>query len=544
MSQDKIKTFRYDRERMRERTLEAPVWIHFGAGNLFRAFPARLAEQLLNEGHTDKGVIVVEGFDKEIVQRIYRPYKDVYWNAVLESDGKCTIEKVGSIAASFTAAPGTPEDWNRLKELFTKPSLQMVSFTITEKGYSLENGKGELLPEVEEDLRWGLQSPGSYMGRVTALLYERFLKGGASLALVSMDNCSENGDRLYEAVTRIASGWVNNGFCPEEFLHYLQDKNRVSYPITMIDKITPSPMPEIGEKISLLETEFSQGSFKVLETARGTKIAPFVNSEVCEYLVIEDTFPNGRPRLEKCGVYFTDRESVERVERMKVGCCLNPLHTALAICGTLLGYKTMAEAMRDEDLERLIAHLAYREGMPVLLPQKVIEPESFLYDVLKKRLPNPYMGDKLERIATDTSQKLGVRFGGTIKAHEVARLGSAKDLICVPLVFAAWLRYLSGTDDSGNSFTISPDRGNVKALEAVKEVTENFKEKHVLKEILTGSEKLRAVMEDENIWGVNLISCGLDNRVYDYYLAMNCGEGSVRNMIKRAVKREDSYGYR
>ena len=68
-------------------------------------------------------------------------------------------------------------------------------------------------------------------------------------------------------------------------------------------------------------------------TGKNTWIAPFVNSEECEYLVIEDSFPNGRPRLEESGIYMTDRDTVNKVEKMKVCTCLNPLHTAMSIMG-------------------------------------------------------------------------------------------------------------------------------------------------------------------------------------------------------------------
>ena len=66
-------------------------------------------------------------------------------------------------------------------------------------------------------------------------------------------------------------------------------------------------------------------------TERGTYIAPFVNGEEAQYLVIEDRFPNGRPPLEEAGVYLTDRETVEKSERMKVTACLNPLHTSMSL---------------------------------------------------------------------------------------------------------------------------------------------------------------------------------------------------------------------
>ena len=52
-------------------------------------------------------------------------------------------------------------------------------------------------------------------------------------------------------------------------------------------------------------------------TGKKTYIAPFVNAEKPQYLVIEDSFSNGRPALEKgFGVYMADRNTVNLSERM------------------------------------------------------------------------------------------------------------------------------------------------------------------------------------------------------------------------------------
>ncbi|MCH5253267.1 MAG: mannitol dehydrogenase family protein, partial [Lachnospiraceae bacterium] len=173
---------------------------------------------------------------------------------------------------------------------FRAPSLQMASFTITEKGYSLVDGKGEILPAIKEDLKNGPEKPGSYLGKVCALVYERYLEGALPLAMVSMDNCSHNGDKLKNAVVSFAEAWVKNGKAVEGFLAYVQDGSRLSFPWSMIDKITPRPDPQVEK---LLEADNIDGLEKAV-TSKNTWVAPFVNAEECQYLVIEDAFPNGR----------------------------------------------------------------------------------------------------------------------------------------------------------------------------------------------------------------------------------------------------------
>lgn len=128
-------------------------------------------------------------------------------------------------------------------------------------------------------------------------------------------------------------------------------------------------------------------------TGKNTYIAPFVNTEKPQYLVIEDDFPAGRPPLEKAGVLFTSRDTVNAVERMKVCTCLNPLHTALAIFGCLLGHTSIAGEMADPDLRDFVTTMAYEEGMPVVIDPGVIEPKAFLEEVLTQRFPNPFIPD-------------------------------------------------------------------------------------------------------------------------------------------------------
>ena len=149
---------------------------------------------------------------------------------------------------------------------------------------------------------------------------------------------------------------------------------------------------------------------------------------------------------------FTDRETVDKVEKMKVCTCLNPLHTALAVFGCLLGYELISEEMKDETLRKLVEKIGYTEGLPVVVDPKIIAPKDFIDTVLNVRIPNPFMPDTPQRIATDTSQKLAIRFGETIKAYAASKELNVKDLTGIPLVFAGWLRYLTGIDDNGKKF--------------------------------------------------------------------------------------------
>ena len=214
---------KFDREAVKAKTAAEPTWVHFGAGNIFRAFPAAILQQVLDSGKYDRGVIVAESFDYEIIDKAYRPYDNLSLLVCLQSTG--TIEKkvIASVTESLKADPQFTEDWARLVEIFQKPSLQMVSFTITEKGYGFNAA----------DLERGMNAQFA-MGKVTALLYERYKAGALPLTLQSMDNCSHNGDKVKAGVYAYAEKWAEMGLVPAGFVDYVKDESKVSYPWSMI----------------------------------------------------------------------------------------------------------------------------------------------------------------------------------------------------------------------------------------------------------------------------------------------------------------------
>ena len=120
----------YDREAMITRTKESPCWVHFGAGNIFRAFQANTAQELLNNGTFDRGVIVAESFDYEIIDKAYQPYDNLSLLVCLKSTGEIEKKVVASVTESLKADYSFGADWARLVEIFQNPSLQMISFTI------------------------------------------------------------------------------------------------------------------------------------------------------------------------------------------------------------------------------------------------------------------------------------------------------------------------------------------------------------------------------------------------------------------------------
>jgi len=505
---------RFDRVAVRERTRKAPVWLHFGAGNIFRALPAVMQQRLLDKGLQDRGIIVAEGYDYEIIDSAYTAYDDLSVSVTLRADGKIDKTVVASVVESLKT---DDNGMLRLRQIFAAGSLQLVSFTITEKGYNLYGSDGALLPGIREDIGAGASKPQSYLGKLAALCLHRYRNGAASLALVSLDNCSRNGTLLFEAVKFFADAWVESGVAEEGFLSYVEDPARLAFPWSMIDKITPRPDDSVAQMLKDAGFDGATGTV----TEKNTFIAPFVNSEESEYLVIEDAFPNGRPPLEEEGVKFTGRETVEKTERMKVGTCLNPLHTGLAVFGCLLSYTRISDTMKDELLLRLVRRIA-DEGLPVVVDPKIISPADFIDTVINVRLPNPFMPDTPQRIATDTSQKISVRFGETLKSYKRNAL-DVGELRAIPLVLAGWCRYLMGVDDNDDPFDISPDP----MLDVLKPVFAQVR----LGESFDCEALLRPILSNDAIFGVDLFEAGISGKVTEYFKEMISAVGAVRRTL-------------
>ena len=475
----------FDVAKVQEYSKDNPVWIHAGPGNIFRGFVASLQQTLLNEGLQQSGIQTVSFHGADLIDKIYKPHDSLTMEVTLLPDKSVELKVIGSVVAGYEVSGKRPDDCKTIREMFCKKSLQLFSYTITEKGYALKGIDGNYLPIVEEDFVNGPAKCHHAMSITAALLWERYQNGAYPIAVVSMDNCSHNGDKVKDAVLTIAKVWQEKGFVNKGFIDYLTDSSKVSFPWTMIDKITPRPDPEI---VALLK---DRGIIDMdpIKTERGTFIAPFVNAEKPQYLIVEDAFPNGRPPLEKAGVLFTDKQGVDLCERMKVTTCLNPLHTALAVYGCVLGYERISAEMDDADLVKLIKTLGYDEGL------KVVDDPKILSETLKNYA------------------KKGLDTG---------------NLVALPLAIAGWVRYLLAIDDNGKEFELSDDP-------LIPE----------LKKILLGirfgdpssvGDKLKPLLSNASIFGVDLYSIGLGSKIEAMVAEMIQGPGAVRKTLQMYLK--------
>ena len=183
--------------------------------------------------------------------------------------------------------------------------------------------------------------------------------------------------------------------------------------------------------------------------------------------------------------------------------------------------------MKDAELKKLVETIGYVEGLPVVVNPGVLDPKEFIDTVLNVRIPNPFMPDTPQRIATDTSQKLAIRFGETIKAYAASKELNVADLKLIPLVFAGWLRYLMAVNDNGEKFELSPDP----LLDTVCPYVAGFE----LGKAEDVEATLKPVLENAKIFGVNLYEVGMADMVCGYFKELTAGVGAVRATLKKYV---------
>lgn len=512
---------KFDVAKMQAQGKNNPRWIHIGPGNIFRTFIARIANDLIASGE-NWPIAGVLPMDPGELDAQLAPFDLMTLGVTLNPDGERELKVIAGMSEAI--ATRREADYARYLDLMRASSVTILSFTITEKGYVIKDSAGQIQESVVAAFAKNpLEYHQNTMVLVAAGLFARYQAGAAPITLLSADNFSHNGDQLRESVLTIVQGWVDAGMADAEFYAYVADESRVSFPISVIDKITPRPNPSIATELAALG--FTDMEVKMVGRAA---FAGFVNAEPTEYLIIENKFAAERPAFEKHGVYIVDRRTCDDFENMKVTTCLNPLHTALAISGMLLSFETIDSEMRDVTLAKMVHRLGYEEGLPVVVDPKIVAPAEFLQEVLEVRFPNRYLPDSPARIAMDTSQKLPIRFGETIKKYQARGLDLQK-LQVIPLVYALWARYLLGIDDAGNEFELASDP-------LLKELTSQMS---AIKLGETNADLIHATLSpiyaNPQIFGVNLYDTPLAEKAEKLFIEMIAGAGAVRSTLDKEM---------
>ena len=165
----------------------------------------------------------------------------------------------------------------------------------------------------------------------------------------------------------------------------------------------------------------------------------------------------------------------------------------------------------------------YVEGLPVVVDPGILSPKAFIDEVVEQRLPNPFMPDSPQRIATDTSQKVGIRFGETIKSY-VEKGKDLHELTALSLAIAGWLRYLLGVGDDGKAIEISADPMKDELQVQLAGIEVGRPESY--------NGQIRPILANANIFGSDLCALGMADRIEEMFVSELAGEGAVRRTLE------------
>ena len=378
--------------------------VHFGVGGFHRAHQAMYVDRLLETGKANEwgicGVGVLPG-DRKMAD-VMKAQDGLYTLLALRADGGREARVIGSIV-DYLYAPDDPE---AVVELIAAPTTRIVSLTITEGGYSIDDA-----------------GPDSVFGLVTAALARRQERGLSSPTIVSCDNIEGNGDVAREAFTAYAerehpslAGWM---------------AEHTQFPNSMVDRITPATSPEVIETV---ESEFG------VEDQWPVAAEPFTS------WVLEDHFSDGRPRFEDVGVMLVD--DVTPYELMKLR-LINAGHQALCYFAYLAGYRLVHDAAGDPLFAKFLQRYMDEEGTPALKPVPGIDLDDYKRTAIE-RFANPGVRDTIVRLCFGSSDRIPQWLLPVVR--ENLRTGGPVELSAA--VVASWARYAEGVDEQGEPIDV------------------------------------------------------------------------------------------
>jgi fructuronate reductase len=392
--------------------------VHLGIGAFHRAHQAVYTDDVL--AADGRWGIVAASLRSPDTADALGPQDGLYTVSIQSRDGEA-LRVVGAISAVIVA----PEAVDDLLRVMASREVRIVSLTVTEKGYCHDPATGTLNeshPDIVHDLAEP-RRPRSAPGFIVEALRRRRAAGIAPFTVLTCDNLPSNGRTVKQVISRLAE------LLDPEFGAFVATE--VACPSTMVDRIVPATTDEDRARIGA-----------ALEAADAW---PVVTEPFTQW-IIEDHFPTGRPAWETAGAEFV--ADVEPYEHMKLR-LLNGSHSTLAYLGYLAGYETVADTMADPAFERLVTGLMNVEVTPTLHMPPGADLASYKR-ALVERFKNPALRHRTWQIAMDGSQKLPQRLLGTIRD----RLTQNAPFDRLALGVAAWMRYVTGTDESGQPIDV------------------------------------------------------------------------------------------
>src|SRR5476649_2037195 len=407
---------KYDRSLVKSRI------VHLGFGAFHRAHQALLTDRVLNQQGGDWGFCEISLFgDPSLIQSLQR--QDNLFTVLEKGAQGNQAIVVGSVHESMH---GSVDGLAAVIEKMAEPQVAIVSLTVTEKGYCIEPGSGELdlnHPQIQQDLT-GQHPPATAPGVLVEALRIRHQRGLPGFTVLSCDNIPENGHVVKKAILGMARARS------AELAEWID--SHVTFPSTMVDRIVPAATEDTLHEIA-------EALGGVIDPC-GIACEPFIQ------WVVEDNFVAGRPAWEEAGAQLV--VDVLPYEEMKLR-MLNGSHSFLAYLGYLAGYQYIDQCMLDDNYAQAARQLMIGEQAPTLHTTGV-DLSAYAQSLLA-RYRNTGLKHRTWQIAMDGTLKLPQRMLDSIRVH--LERGTAFPLLALGV--AGWMRYVGGVDDNGDKIDIS-----------------------------------------------------------------------------------------
>lgn len=389
--------------------------IHIGVGGFHRAHQAVYLDDLCRAGVTDWSITGAGVLPGDAAMADALRSQDHLYALVTRDVHSTDVRVIGSITDYVLAA----EAIDPLVERIAHPDVRIVSMTITEGGYPVDEATGAFLAPPSDAV------PPAFAALALGLQHRRDA-GLGGLTVQSCDNVMGNGDTARAAVLGVC-GMVEPGL--EAWV-----ADNVAFPNSMVDRITP--------QTSDADRDFLAQEYGLIDRW------PVVAETFIQW-VIEDEFPSGRPPYEDAGVLLT--HDVRPYETLKLR-ILNAGHSTTTYMAALVGHTYIHEIMADPPLARYLQRFHDEEATPSLPPVAGIDVTDYKR-VVAERFANPEVRDQVARVCLDGTSKWPKFLVPTIESQ----LEQGGQVALSALALASWCQYLLGEDDEGRPIRISPD---------------------------------------------------------------------------------------
>lgn len=409
---DAVSVPSYDRSTLRQGI------VHIGVGGFHRSHLATYADDLCQQGNTEWAILGAGVLAGDSAMQTALDAQDGLYSLVSRGPAETKVAIIGSITGYVHAHP----DADALLDHIAAPSTQIISLTVTEGGYPIDDTTGLYAADSR------VAGPGSAFATVAQGLDRRRNLGGAPLTVLSCDNIMSNG-KAAKASTLGEAQQVS-----ADLVEWIEAN--VSFPNSMVDRITPATAE--SDKVWLSETHGIDDHWPVV-------------AEPFRQWVIEDRFAGDRLPLEDLDVIITD--DVEPYEHMKLR-LLNAGHSCLAYLAAIEGIETVDKAMANPSIRSYVSSFLTNEAAPVLPPVAGIDIEAYIASLVE-RFSNPAVGDQVSRLCLDGSAKFPKFLLPTVRAQLAS--SPPADITHSALALAGWCHYLNGVDCGGNPIVLADD---------------------------------------------------------------------------------------